>query len=183
MKEEKAGVCAGLCLCLCECAEDTHREQRPMQCGGTSFISAHLVCSHSSLTPLTDEPRRLAKHPADSALTPPPLRPLFSTPLSLPRSNTPPPPPPPPHVWGAVRPFSPKSHENCTVHTCTNTLEKIIQLKNGHFLVLITGHFIVFHLSHNKLNTRVCAKGHKAGLSLPAVPLYSANNFYCSVPS
>lgn len=31
------------------------------------------LCSHSSLTSLTDEPRRLAMLPADSALTPPPL--------------------------------------------------------------------------------------------------------------
>lgn len=53
------------------------KEQQPMQCGGTSFISAHLVCSHSSLTPLTDEPQRLVKLPADSALTHTPSAPLL----------------------------------------------------------------------------------------------------------
>lgn len=58
-------------------------EQQPRQCGGTSFISAHLVCSHSSLTPLTDELQRLAKLPADSALAHAP-----SAPSSLPCSNT-----------------------------------------------------------------------------------------------
>lgn len=42
-------------------------EQPPRQCAGTSFISAHSLCSHSSLTPLTDELQRLAKLPAESA--------------------------------------------------------------------------------------------------------------------
>lgn len=65
-------------LCLCgRCGGDG--EQQPRQCGGTSFISAHLGCSHSSLTPLTDELQRLAKLPADSALTHAP-----STPSALP---------------------------------------------------------------------------------------------------
>lgn len=79
VNEQNADLCARLCLCLCGCMEETDREQWPMQCGGTSFISAHLVCSHSSLTPLTDELLRLVKLPADSALTHTP-----SAPSSLP---------------------------------------------------------------------------------------------------
>lgn len=62
---------------------DGERRQ-PRQRGGTSFISAHLVCSHSSLTPLTDELRRLAKLPADSAPPPsPPPPPLYPSVATL----------------------------------------------------------------------------------------------------
>lgn len=72
------------CVCVGGVGGDGDGEQQPRQCGGTSFISAHLVCSHSSLTPLTDELQRLAKLPADSALA------------RSPSAQPPTPPPPPP---------------------------------------------------------------------------------------
>lgn len=71
-EEDRNLICVQIfCICLdCVCVGGWGGggEQQPRQCGGTSFISAHLVCSHSSLTPLTDELQRLAKLPADSAL-------------------------------------------------------------------------------------------------------------------
>lgn len=77
----KADLCACLCLRLRRRMTGTDRERWPMQRGGTSFISAHLLRSHSSLTPLTDELLRLVKLPADSALAQQP--PSASSSLSL----------------------------------------------------------------------------------------------------
>lgn len=142
-------------------------EQQPRQCAGTSFISAHLVCSHSSLTPLTDELQRLAELPADSA---PAHAPSASSSLPLCRYLA----PtlfPPPRIQGAVRLPSLKSHgeAECTDRKSWN--DKARKTKR------------VLNPRHSKLNTSVYEEGRRATLSLPAVLLYLTIRFYCLVPA
>lgn len=90
-------------------------EQQPSQCGGTSFISAHFVFSHSSLTPLTDELQRLAELPADSALAHSPSAPSPLPPPSLPCSST---------IPSTAYPGGCKSHGGAE-RTCTQRQEAL----------------------------------------------------------
>lgn len=117
-KTDRNLICVQMLRVRGRCGGDG--EQQPRQCGGGSFISAHLVFSHSSLTPLTDELQRLAKLPADSALTHAP-----SAPSSLPRRcYLAPALFPPPRIQGAVRLPSLKSHGGAEC-TCMHRQEEL----------------------------------------------------------
>lgn len=119
VKARKSGVCARCRLCLCGCAEETHRVAAFAVWWNFSHLSAFgllpffINSINRWAAAISEASRWFSSH----TRAPHPLS-LLSIPLSLPRSNT----TPPPHVWGAIRPLSPKSQGemHCTyMHTQT----------------------------------------------------------------
>lgn len=145
-------MCGTVFVSMWVCGGDTHRAVAYAVWWNFSHLSAFgllpffINSINRWAAAISKASRWFSSHTPTLRAPPPPLPLLYpSVALSLPRSNTPHPPPPLP-VWGAVRPFSPKSQGL----TCTYMQRNTLHIKADTF------YFVAHHLSHNKLNAWVC---------------------------